>query len=310
MIAALTLAALLAAQPAAAASTPPLALATIPGTAQFDLPSKITGRTYRIYVSKPLTPPPKTGYPIVYLTDGDVSFGSAAAAVTLGQTGGLRPGLIVAVAYPGANALQTQSLRNRDLTPSQPDAASKAVMLGAAVKPEDFGGGAGFYRFLTEELRPVVESRFPANPKDRTLMGYSLGGLFTLHALFEHPTDFRTFVVGSPSIWWNGREVLKGEAAFAQAVTSGRAAPRVLMTSAGWEQDEHMIPHGMAKSDAMMKLVGDARMVDNARELADQLKALKGGPAYRVRYAVFDSETHNSGIPAATARGVEFALEY
>ena len=310
MIAALMLAALLAVQPAPAASPPPVAQATIPGTAEFDLPSKITGRTYRIYISKPLTPPPKTGYPIVYLTDGDVAFGSAAAAVTLGQTGGLRPGLIVAVAYPGANALQTQMLRNRDLTPDQPDAAGKAIMFGATIKPEDYGGSPGFYRFITEELRPVVEARFPTDPRDRTLMGYSLGGLFTLRALFEHPTDFRTYVVGSPSIWWNGREVLAGEAAFTQAVTSGRAAPRVLVTSAGWEQDEHMIPHGMPKSDALMKMVAGARMIDNARELAERLKALKGGPGYQVRYAVFDSETHNSGIPAATARGVEFALEY
>ena len=313
MLLALLIASALAAQPTAtpaapASATPLVTPATIPGAVQFDLTSKITGRTYRIYVAKPLIPPPKAGYPIVYLMDGDVAFGSAAASMTLGQTGSLRPGLIVGVAYPGANALQTMSLRNKDLTPTAPDAATRGIVAAQAPGGE-FGGGEGFYRFLTEELRPVVEARFPTDANDRTLMGYSLGGLFTLGALFAHPTDFKTYVVGSPSIWWNGREVLKGEAGFAQAVAAGKAAPRVLVTSAAWEQDAHMLPPHTPNPEPMMKMVAYARMVDNARDLAARLKALKGGPGYEVRYAIFEGETHNSGIPAATARGVQFALE-
>ena len=42
------------------------------------------------------------------------------------------------------------------------------------------------------------------------------------------------------------------------------------------------------------------------RELAARLKAVKGPPGYEVRYALFPEETHNSGIPASTSRGVAF----
>jgi hypothetical protein len=48
------------------------------------------------------------------------------------------------------------------------------------------------------------------------------------------------------------------------------------------------------------------RMVDNARDLAGRLKALPGGPGYEVRYTLFPEETHLTGIPVATGRGVAF----
>ena len=86
-------------------------------------------------------------------------------------------------------------------------------------------------------------------------------------------------------------------------MSSGKATPRVLIASAAWEQDEHMLPPHNPADSPMMKLVAYARMVDNARELADRLKALKGGGGDTVCYAVFDGETHNSGIPAARRGG-------
>src|SRR5262249_46007598 len=74
--------------------------ATVPGAVQFDLPSQATGRTYRIYVLKPPSPPPAAGYPVVFLTDGDLTFGSAATRAGLeGLAMDLRPSLIVAIGY-------------------------------------------------------------------------------------------------------------------------------------------------------------------------------------------------------------------
>ena len=140
-------------------------------------------------------------------------------------------------------------------------------------------------------------------------MGYSLGGLFTLHVKFRHPEAYQTYVAGSPSIWWNGREVLKGEAAFADAVRAGKTAPRLLITSDGWEQSvgPDMPPAGKARDEALAQL-GEARMVDNARELAARLGAVKGAAGYSVRYDVFADETHNSGVPSAANRATGFVI--
>jgi len=290
---------------AAAEPAPATSPALLPLATQFDVTSKITGRTYRIYVSKPVASPPKGGYPVLYVLDGDVGFPIAAGQVLLGTLTGRPATLVVGVAYP--NALATMTLRQRDLTPSQPDAGSRAIA-GPDAKPEHFGGADDFHRFMMEELRPLIAAGNPVDPSRQSLMGYSLGGLFALHVLFQHPEAYRSYVAGSPSIWWNGREVLKGEAAFAEAVRAGKAAPRLLITSDGWEQGEDapdLPPAGELRTKILAGL-NAARMVDNARELADRLKTIKGGAGYEVDYALFPGETHNSGIPASTSRGVAF----
>jgi hypothetical protein len=91
-------------------------------------------------------------------------------------------------------------------------------------------------------------------------------------------------------------------------VRSGAAAPRILITSDRWEQSEEspeLPPAGEARAKALAEMAG-FRMVDNARELADRLKALPGGAGYEVRYTIFPEETHLTGSPAATSRGVAF----
>src|SRR5579871_5613259 len=82
-------------KPGAAPATTPV---TLPGATQFDLPSKIAGRTYRIFVYKPLTPPPASGYPVIYVTDGNAMFPLAAAHTTLMGLAG-KGALVIGVGY-------------------------------------------------------------------------------------------------------------------------------------------------------------------------------------------------------------------
>ena len=265
---------------------------------QFDLSSKSTGRTYRIYVSRPTAPPPGAGFQLVYTLDADSSF--PIVARQLRRTRPL-PTLLVGIAYPDAAA--TMRLRSRDFTPSQPDEFSRGQTPPEAVGAE-FGGADAFHRFMTEELQPQLGRMYPLDSHYRSLMGYSLGGLFALHVMFAHPDAYQGLFIGSPSIWWNEREVLKGEAGFAAAVRAGKAAPRILITSAEWEQGEG--GPRTPRSGPALKGSNESRMVDNARELAGRLKALKGAPGYQVDYAVFAEETHVSGMPAAYSRGANF----
>lgn len=311
LLMALALAESAAAAPAPAAA-PALAQVTtpakVPWAVQFDMPSAITGRTYRIYVARPPTAPPKDGWPVVYVLDADITFPSIAAQMAMRSVTGGSGAIIVGVAYP--NALATMKLRQRDLTPSQPNAASIAVGEFGTPKAEDFGGGGDFHRFMMEELRPRVAAANPVNAADQTLMGYSLGGLFAIDVLFHHPQAYRTYVIGSPSIWWNDREVLNGEKGFVAAVRTGSVAPRILITSDQWEQDANApdIPASGAKREAALKGMQSAAMVDNARALAGRLAALPGAKGYKVRYVVFPEETHLTGMPAAGSRGLVFAL--
>lgn len=78
--------------------------------------------------------------------------------------------------------------RVRDMTPVE--------------RPDLYVGGGGadaFLRFLTEELEPFVEARYPTGGR-RILYGESYGGLFVLYALAERADAFSDYIAVSPAV--------------------------------------------------------------------------------------------------------------
>lgn len=294
--------------PPAALAAPVVVPALIPDAVQFDITSKVTGLTYRIYVAKPLDREPAGGYPVLYTLDAGATFATAASQAGLGKGEGRSALLVVGVGYrnggPNANP------RNLDFTPSDPTGRSKVWMEQAygPMKPGQYGGAAKFHRFMMEELRPLIGAMYRVDAQNQSLMGYSLGGLFTLHVLFNHPESYRNYVAGSPSIWWNDSEVLQAEPQFAAAVRARQTAPRVLITSGEWEQSDKSpaLARTEPKRSAEIKDMQEGAMVDNARNLAARLKAVPGAAPYEVRYALFAEETHLTGFAASTSRAVAF----
>jgi predicted alpha/beta superfamily hydrolase len=280
---------------------------TLPGSSRFDLTSRISRRTYRIFVARPLAPPPKAGYPVVTVTDGGLTFPiTAGQNLSFGFDGG-KAALVVGVAYATDDPAAPMRLRTRDLTPETPLGRIHRLPGQPAPRLKDYGGAERFYRFLVEELRPAIAAAFPTDLSDQTLYGHSLGGLFALGVMFNHPGAFRTYAASSPSIWWNRRALLKGEGAFASRVKAGEIAPRVLVTIGACEQTPTDPPAGMTAAQ-MRKLSQRARMVDNARELGARLALLKGADGYVARFVEFADEDHMSVIPASLSRTLTFAL--
>lgn len=303
--------------------------ATLHGSIEFEMSSKLCGRTYRIFVFRPDTAPPPSGYPVVVASDGNMTFPIIAAVnATLMLTG--QAALVVGVGYATADPMALVSLRTRDLTPPTP---LPAIPHRPGLPPpriEDYGGSEEFYRFLTEELLPVIADTYPTDAGNRTLYGHSWGGLFTLGVLLRHPEAFRTFVASSPSIWWNKRSILDDVPGFIRRVRARDVAPRALITVGGAEQKvpdplPPVLVDGVTKrmpaAPAILrrpiaklvawKMVRDYRMVSNARELAARLRRVKGAPAYMVRYHVFAAEdhlTHLTALPASIGRALDFAL--
>jgi hypothetical protein len=292
--------------PAVSPETP----ASIVGAVQFDLLSKATNRSYRIFVSKPLLPAPADGYPVVILTDGNFSFGTAAMQGTLRQFGELQPALIVGVGYPVDDPMEALTLRNRDLVPATPSSAVPANMRQEAAASAEFGQAEQFHRFLVEELRPALAARYATNSKDQTLIGASLGGLFALHVLFNHPASFRNYAAISPSIWFNDRALLKKEPEFMRKVRAREVAPRIFISVGGLEQSVDRDPATPAAvREAQAKAMKEAGQIENARGLADRLATAKNSPGYEVLFHEFEGETHTSVGPVAISRALTFALK-
>ncbi|HEY5008214.1 MAG TPA: alpha/beta hydrolase-fold protein [Caulobacteraceae bacterium] len=290
------------------AMTPTQSPVTLRGAIQFDMTSKISGRTYRIFVFQPPSAAPPSGYPVVIMTDGNMSFPAAATLDGMFALQGGKAALVVGVGYPADDAFTPFVERNRDLTPPTPLSGIRPVPGQPPPKLENYGGSQDFQRFLVEELRPAIADAYTVNPDDQTLYGHSLGGLFVLGVLFAQPDSFRNFVASSPSIWWNKRAVLKTEPAFADKIRAGAATPRVLILVGAEEQDPPPnLPPGMTRPQ-MKRLLAQARMVDNARELAARLAQIKGKPGYSVRFHALDDEDHLSVVPTSISRTLAFAL--
>lgn len=125
-------------------------------------------------------------YPVIYLMDGDLMFSIAHGVVQLLEWGGEVPDLIVVgVAYGGLHgpAKGGPNMRDRDFSviPSQ----------SAYVE----GGGEKFLRFLRSELIPYIDRELRTDPADRTLVGASRSGDFTVWTLLTAPDVFRRYVV-------------------------------------------------------------------------------------------------------------------
>jgi predicted alpha/beta superfamily hydrolase len=310
----LTQAAYAAAAPAApvpaAAAADAVAKTPVPlfGASQFDLASKISGRTYRIFVYKPLVPAPPSGYPVLFVTDGNGMFPLAAAQMALMGLAG-KGAIVIGIGYPTDDFMRPMMLRYRDLTPVTAD---KTLFATQPPLAEADQGGASelFYRFITEELQPAVSASYPIDAQHQTLYGHSLGGLFVLGVMFKHPESFNNYVASSPSIWWDGRSVLKEESGFLAKAKGAKHSIRVLICVGAKEQEPYsQAPPGNLPLSEVNKKIAEAHMVDNARDLARRLAQSGAKSGFTVRFQVFSAEDHLSVVPASISRALGFALE-
>ena len=306
---------------------------TIPNTRSFEFVSKVNGHRYRISVALPFTAAPRKGYAALYVIDGYWYFASATEVVrVLGNPANV---VVVGIGYPEDAAylehVRTERApvmpayfngmplvrsapfleRTYDLTlpASDKDLAAQTLPGTPRDTSRNVGGVDDFLKVIETEVKPRVAAMAPIDATNQALFGHSLGGLATLHALFVEPKAFRTFLIASPSIWWNNKEVLADEGRFAAAVTSGEAAPRALVTVGGEESTPQKLPASWGidqrAADASLR---KSRMVENAGELVTRLGLLHGKPGYRVEGVVFAKESHSASPWAALSRGIPFAF--
>ena len=214
-------------------SPPDGAPVMIPRAKQYDITSKINGRTYRVFVSTPFRAEEGRKYPVIYLFDGNWYFGPASINATESSV----PAVVVGIGYPTDDNREVGSRRGFELTISRE----------AADKDDTAHGGVGaFLRFVNEEVKPFIAAHYPVDPARQILYGKSLGGLAVLHQMFTDPTAFSTYIAASPAISRNDREVLKDEAAFARRAQAGELNLRILITVGGTETNGSMIPNASA----------------------------------------------------------------
>ena len=204
--------------------------------------------------------------------------------------GVLPPAVVVGVGHPGNDERQFMARRIRDLTPTPVTGREWKPPLGA-------GQGPKLLDALAHEIVPFVEARHPTGG-DRTVIGWSLGGLFVLTALFRRPGLFARYLAVSPSLWWENGLPLVWEKEWAAAHDD--LAARVFLAVGSREQ----APGGGWKSEGFSdEIIAWFRQVSNFRTFTRRLKE-RHYPSLRLDSHVFRDEYHMTVYPAAVARGL------
>lgn len=304
---------------------------TIANSEQVEFRSRINGRRYSLSIALPFAGPPGNGFPALYVLDADRYFASAVEAVRARAP----KVAVVGIGYPDDHDyLESVLDRHRPLPvwlqeeprssivaafermydlslPASDEVLADNLTPGVALTSRDVGGLGDFLKTIEDEVKPRIAAITATDQCNQAIFGHSLGGLAVVHALFVEPNAFRTFIAASPSIWWNDRAVLAEEAGFAEAVRAGTAAPRVLVTMGGEEEtaDPRIAAQLGMDFAHFAALLRRHRMVENARELVERLKALRGSSALEVDdYALFPKQDHGLSPWPALGRAVSFAF--
>jgi predicted alpha/beta superfamily hydrolase len=180
----------------------------------FTLTSKATGQSHEINIWTP----PKMGeedkqHPVLYLIDGglDQDFLHIAGLAQLSTINArYETPIVVGIRTSARYSQLTALMTDERYLPWNDDLK--------------MGGADAFHRMIQEELRPLIEERFPHDGR-RILMGESLAGYFIMREFLRYPDGFTHYISVSPSLWLDDRRLAREASAL---LAKHNAEPRKL----------------------------------------------------------------------------------
>lgn len=161
--------------------------ASIDRSEVFAFKSAINGNSYKIFVSLPAGyEKSEERYPALYLLDGNQSWLYGRSAIDR-IADDIPPMILVTIGYEGKSERWT-------------DYGTPAKSYWDI--PGDRGASV-FLRVIKEEIFPFVEQKYRVDPTDRGLGGHSMGGFFSMWALFNTPETFQRYWISSPTVKWD-----------------------------------------------------------------------------------------------------------
>jgi predicted alpha/beta superfamily hydrolase len=240
------------------------------------LTSKETSATYKILIYMPLTyAETQKKYPIMILTDAFWAMGIAQTTfdyMTV-MAKEIPEVIVVGISYPYSTVLDMGRNRFRDMLPTH-------------VEGYDPSGSADkFIAFIKKELFPYIENNYRIDTTDRCFCGHSFGGLLGTHILMEQPQLFNRYIIGSPSYWWDNKEITKRLSSKKHLVSD---SIKTVFTFIGGKEGKMMI--------------------NNWKEF-DSILVNKINKNIKFHEQIFQDETHMSVIPAAFSTAVKFVYK-
>ena len=233
-----------------------------------------TKRVYPLFIKLPRSYESNKDkeYPVSYLMDAWYTFQIASGATRFPMNSGeMEEAIIVGVSY--SKGSEGASSRIRDYTPS------KAT--GWRLRT---GNADGHAKFIREIVFPYIENNYRAKPLERTFVGNSLGGLFGAYILFEHPDMFDSYIIGSPSVWFDKNHILDSR------ITKSELPIKVYLSVGSLEQ-----PDFGERED----------MVIGARQLAEKINTQSGEDTL-IKFSLIEGARHSTAFPTTLIQGLDW----
>jgi len=185
-------------------------------------------------------------YPTVYLLDANFYFPMLSSIMKQYEKGGLLPPLIlVGIGYKSFELMDSLRVRD-DLYP-------------AALTSDEIhaiGGGQKFYDFISKELIPHIDSNYRTEKRNRSLLGHSFAGYFSLYALLNQAEDskitFKNFGAASPCLWYNKFYLNQLKEKLENRINKDTL--NIFMTVGGLENPEWDIAPGKKLADSLSRI--------------------------------------------------------
>jgi uncharacterized protein len=159
---------------------------------RFSIQSDETEAEYKIVVILPVDYDLQKSYDTIYLLDKNWYLKhTSQSAAKLSQQKRVDNVVIVGIGHGHT--------RSRDYTPTE--------------SSQGKGGAEAFSFFVEQQIIPEIENRFSVNRKkeSRAILGHSLGGLYAAYTFVMQSQLFGTYLILSPSLWYDDGIILELE---------------------------------------------------------------------------------------------------
>lgn len=243
------------------------------------------GRDYALWVALPAgyAAQPQKRYPVLYVTDALYSFPLVRSVRNLVGQQGVNIEDFILVGLPPQEGLTSKQSRSRDYTPSNP------VRTPAGYYSDDvtYGGAAHYRDFVAAQVLPMVDARYRTDPARRVFAGHSYGALFGAYVLTTQPDMFSTYILSSPSLWFDQGLLPRMQ----DAAVMPSQPIRVLLSVGGYET---------VKPGPRYSTGND--MLRQAADFTAQLQ--RSGRKLQVENIVIDGEDHLTVYPRVITRAL------
>ena len=246
-------------------------------TEQFTIESKyVAGENYIIQVGLPIDySPANKSYPVLYVLDGDKSFGmTKEIADWLMWSNEIKDIIVVGISYGKGTDIWWEK-RARDYTHSNDTVSAKGWF-------QNTGGADNFLKFMNNELFPAINKNYRTNKDSTAIMGISFGGMLSSYVLFTQPEMFNGYIIIAPPLSWNYKSIFKLETEYFR---NHKELDKTIYIAYGTLDDKDLI-------------------INPTDEFIRNIR-MRNYEGLRFTSRIFEGETHISVYPTALTNGLK-----